>query len=260
MGIKNYLYEVELDKEKSFLEWATPPKGWYSKSQAVRTKLENGLYKCTKTYIEAGPGTPPVRAQIEHIHPYSVHHEDVRGRKQGIEELWSRYDNSDFPVPDRRYSYLDDELDGKCYDFWDEAHTQIKCLTTYECGAKNGPYIEYDQNGTIRKKSFFKNGKLDGYSEEYDENGTLRKKSFYKNGKLDGTSVEYDEKRKPIKRSVYKNGKFIEDNTGLKRKGVRALLSLAGKLPASKGRWTLKKTLARSYRKFDPKSKKESSI
>ena len=256
------------------------------KTYSSRKKLDNGLWECIKT-DEFG-------RMVER------HYEDDKKRFQGIQEEWDRSDWGN----NLKISYKDSNFDGDYYRYWDIEHKKIREHYFYKNGKeesseeyyKNGAlkakasfkdgngyreeydekgtlrkksfYMngkldgyteEYDENGVLRKKSLYKNGKLDGYTEEYDENGVLRKKSFYKKGELDGTCVEYDEHKHPIKRSVYKNGKFIEDNTKLGRRGLAKLLTIANKLPPTKARKAIKEKAVHVYRKFAPKTKRSES-
>ena len=48
---------------------------------------------------------------------------------------------------------------------------------------KNGPHIEYYENGQKMSEGHFKNGKKDGLDTFWHENGQKRSEDHYKNGK-----------------------------------------------------------------------------
>ena len=75
-------------------------------------------------------------------------------------------------------------------------------LTTVKDG--NGVVVAYHENGQIRSKGSYKDGKQDGPWEFYDDNGQLIEKYSYKNGQVlkkssykdygkDGLWEEYDD-------------------------------------------------------------------
>ena len=49
---------------------------------------------------------------------------------------------------------------------------------------KDGLYERYHENGQLRIKATYKDGKLNGPFEKYYENGQLEKKATYEDGKL----------------------------------------------------------------------------
>jgi antitoxin component YwqK of YwqJK toxin-antitoxin module len=61
-------------------------------------------------------------------------------------------------------------------------------------GDKDGPWVEYHDNGRLFQKGTYKNGKEHGPWVIYHGNGQLRTKGDYKNGKKVGTPwVEYND-------------------------------------------------------------------
>ena len=56
-----------------------------------------------------------------------------------------------------------------------------------------GTTVSYYENGQLKYKENYKDGKLDGLRESYYENGQLRMKANYKDGEADGLFEGYDE-------------------------------------------------------------------
>ena len=55
----------------------------------------------------------------------------------------------------------------------------------------NGISKEYYENGTVKEKASYNNGKLHGISREYYEDGSLKSESNFNDGVLDGAVREY---------------------------------------------------------------------
>ncbi len=72
---------------------------------------------------------------------------------------------------------------------------------------QNGVYISYYENGNLREKGFYKNGKLNGVFYEYDENGKLIVESHWKSHKLEGKLTRWRDIDLGIlaESTVYKN-------------------------------------------------------
>jgi antitoxin component YwqK of YwqJK toxin-antitoxin module len=49
-------------------------------------------------------------------------------------------------------------------------------------GKENGPFEIYHENGRLKRKGYFKEGRLSGEFESYDQEGRLVNKTTYKNG------------------------------------------------------------------------------
>ena len=58
-----------------------------------------------------------------------------------------------------------------------------------------GCSVDYYDNGQLRSKENWKDGKPDGLWEEYHDNGKLSSKGNFKKGELNGLWEYYDEKR-----------------------------------------------------------------
>jgi len=74
----------------------------------------------------------------------------------------------------------------------------------YVNGKEEGKWIFYRADGECH--CFFSNGKRNGVSLEFEKNGKLASKMFYKNGKLNGHAIYY-ENGKPIMEGDWKDGK-----------------------------------------------------
>ena len=57
-------------------------------------------------------------------------------------------------------------------------------LIAVACGAPDGPFEEYYDNGQLQEKGAYKDGELDGPYEQYFENGQLIEKAIFKDGEL----------------------------------------------------------------------------
>ena len=69
----------------------------------------------------------------------------------------------------------------------------------------NGYYIEYYNNGNIKAKIYYENGRRHGDCTYYYENGNMRYQCKYKKGERSGKAVVYNDKGKKI-------GKLDADN------------------------------------------------
>ena len=70
---------------------------------------------------------------------------------------------------------------------------------------------EYFENGNLKSKINWVEGKLDGVHEEYFGNGQLRFKSCRYKGKLHGKLEQYNEDGSVLKIENYKDGNLIKN-------------------------------------------------
>ena len=84
------------------------------------------------------------------------------------------------------------------------------------------------------------NGILNGLCEEYNDNGNLKSKVVYKNGEID---------KSPL----------AKDKTSTLRRGFLKVLDTIDKLPPTKGRQAVKRTITKGYRLITPKEKSKRS-
>ena len=71
----------------------------------------------------------------------------------------------------------------------------------------SGVYNEYYPNDTLKSKSQFKSGVLDGISTFYFDNGKIKEQSSYSNGNKDGAWIEWNINGVKIAEANYKNNK-----------------------------------------------------
>ena len=84
---------------------------------------------------------------------------------------------------------------------------QLRFKGNYKDGKEDGLVERYDENGQLEFKLNYKDGKQDGLTETYYKNGQLQYKTNFKDGKEDGLSERYDENGQLILRRNYKDGK-----------------------------------------------------
>ena len=85
--------------------------------------------------------------------------------------------------------------------------------TNYVNGKKNGPTVEYYDNGNIKARGTFVDGEFDGLWEVFRKNGELSYTIFRHKGKdtYKGKKINY--KELPIKKLVERQGVFYEVNS-----------------------------------------------
>ncbi len=73
-------------------------------------------------------------------------------------------------------------------------------------------FLKNSSAGLYNEKFSFRDGLLDGpyISFHQNENGQIKAKGFYVNGKKDGTFMLYDENGKIIEKLVFRNGEVIK--------------------------------------------------
>ena len=72
---------------------------------------------------------------------------------------------------------------------------------------KNGPHIEYYENGQKMSEIHYKNDKRDGLWTYWDENGKKEIEGHHKNGELDGLETWWHENGQKMSEGHFKNGK-----------------------------------------------------
>ncbi|MDA8669523.1 DUF1566 domain-containing protein, partial [Flavobacteriales bacterium] len=84
---------------------------------------------------------------------------------------------------------------------------QLKFKKPYKDGKQDGVREVYYEDGQLKIKATYKDGKEDGIWKEYFENGQLKFKATYKDGKEDGVLEEYFENGQLKFKVPYKDGK-----------------------------------------------------
>jgi len=79
-------------------------------------------------------------------------------------------------------TFKNGKKDGPCVDYWDNG--QLESKGTYENGKMDGPYVSYHDNGQFRAKGTLKDGKREGPWVDYKKDGTVWEKytGTFKNG------------------------------------------------------------------------------
>ena len=105
-----------------------------------------------------------------------------------------------------------------------EYNVELKDDIVYEKGEKKlytGIVEKYNENGTLRERREYKNGKTDGLSKFFNTNGQLLGETTYKNGKRNGIEKVYYENGKLEYEIKYKDGqpdgnmKFYDEDGNL---------------------------------------------
>ena len=84
----------------------------------------------------------------------------------------------------------------------------IPFLLLSVCSGKE--YIKYFENGQIRSKGVYKNGKREGEHLSYLENGQIKSSIDYKNSKYDGLWIDYYENGTIESKKTYKNSEIYK--------------------------------------------------
>ena len=79
-------------------------------------------------------------------------------------------------------TFKNGKKDGPFVDYWDNG--QLATKLTYKDGEPDGPYVSYHSNGQFRAKGTFKDGNKEGPWVTYKKDGTVWEKytGTYKNG------------------------------------------------------------------------------
>ncbi len=89
------------------------------------------------------------------------------------------------------------------YSYYDHSLTTREI---YSKGKRNGPMINYYNNGNPSEKITWVNDKKDGPWEQYFANNTLKLKAMYREGRLEGEFLVNYDSGKPYLKGGYKNG------------------------------------------------------
>ena len=105
-------------------------------------------------------------------------------------------------------SFKDGKRDGPWVEYHDNGQLNIRGI--YKDGKRYGSWVGYYDSGQLKFKVSIKDGKRHGSSVGYHKNGLLASKGTYKNGEYDGPWVSYHE-----------NGTVDDRNTGTFKDGVK---------------------------------------
>lgn len=111
--------------------------------------------------------------------------------------------------------YLKDHIQpftGKCLVYYNGSH-QIKEVLNYRNGILNGESISYYKCGSVKRKGYYKNGRLSGRWESWSEKGKPIYEVNYKNDTLDGEATVWHSsgvvKEKGIYADNHKSGLWV---------------------------------------------------
>ncbi len=96
------------------------------------------------------------------------------------------------------------DYDGMYYKYYDDG--KLKQKASYSDGKVNGKGFYYYPSGNVEKEYNFKDNLKDGKNYEYYENGQIQNDMFYKNGLLEGEQKAYDEKGNLIASPYFRDG------------------------------------------------------
>ena len=94
--------------------------------------------------------------------------------------------------------------------FYQDEDGELRVKYYYREGRVEGEYSLYWFNGQLMSKGNFKDSKREGEFLSYRENGQLFSKQNYKDGKSEGEQLWYDENGWLEKTEIYKDGKLIK--------------------------------------------------
>jgi antitoxin component YwqK of YwqJK toxin-antitoxin module len=100
--------------------------------------------------------------------------------------------------------FKDGVKDGPWVEYWENG--RLKRKGDYTDGDLDGPWVYYHDNGQLWTKGDLKDGELDGPWVEYHENGQLWSERDWKDGKIDGPWVEYYDNGQLRSEGDYKDG------------------------------------------------------
>ena len=86
-------------------------------------------------------------------------------------------------------TFKNGKKDGPWVDYWDNGHLFSK--GNYKNNLREGAWILYYSNGQLWSKDNYKNGVPEGPYVSYYDNGQLNKKGDFMNGKQEGRWVDY---------------------------------------------------------------------
>ena len=86
---------------------------------------------------------------------------------------------------------------------------QVKYLSEYKDGKKDGLGIAWNENGQKAVESYFKDGQRDGTTTFWHENGQKGAETDFKDGQRDGTSTLWHENGQKGEETYYKDNKLV---------------------------------------------------
>lgn len=101
-------------------------------------------------------------------------------------------------------------LNGKLYSGkYQTNHGEIKVISTYDGGIKNGEEVHYFKSGNVFKKWYFKNNQPEGENWTFYKSGKKKKKTVFVEGNHDGDYVEWYENGQVMTYTKFEKGKVV---------------------------------------------------
>jgi antitoxin component YwqK of YwqJK toxin-antitoxin module len=142
---------------------------WYENGKMVERKYKRD----SNRQLEG-----PLELWYENGNPLELSHYN-NGKREGEAKVW--YENGQL---DSITMYHNDKKDGECKRWYSDPDHQLYSQETYYQGLLEGEQLTWHPNGKLAAQYSFHLGKLDGEGMNYDENGILTSKEYYRNGKL----------------------------------------------------------------------------
>ena len=95
-------------------------------------------------------------------------------------------------------------------EYYDNWNVYIKGQKNSK-GQEEGIWEMFYENGNIRMRIPYKEGKVGGIAEWFYENGNIRYRTPYKEGNKDGIEEWFDEQGNITLTQLWKDGKLIEE-------------------------------------------------
>jgi len=186
-------------------------KGQFKDDKPVGTFTYYYKSSKVKAVIKHGTGTNRSEAFFYHENGALMSHGIYRDMKK--DSVWLNFG------PSGRISnsetFKNGVLNGKnvIYYVSEEASDnskRVSAVNYYLDGKLNGESIQYFENGSVKEKGTYTNGKKTGIWERYHANGKKMMLERYKEGIRHGWSYAYDESGKEIAKVYFYNGKKLE--------------------------------------------------
>ncbi len=100
-------------------------------------------------------------------------------------------------------NYDDGEVDGDFYYYFDKKPRKLMIQAHFDHDLLDGEYVEYWENGAIKAKLLYKDGKLHGEALYYFPTGQIKTKGKYRKGEKKGKWIFYNKKGEVIGKKRY---------------------------------------------------------
>jgi antitoxin component YwqK of YwqJK toxin-antitoxin module len=124
-------------------------------------------------------------------------------KRDSLWQFYSEYDGSKLSEE----SYKKGKKEGVAKTFY--PGKGLAEVVNWRDGLREGPWIQYYTDGTVKMKANNHSDKKHGVMEVFSEKGTLIISGKYAEGDPDGTWLFYDEKGKIEKKEVYDKGALV---------------------------------------------------